>query len=126
MSVINQINNQANILFNGNPIVSEFVGTLIQLPPTIVKAVDKPVAKINDILTYTITIVNTSLVELTNIIFNDNLQVGGQYVVDSFKVNSAVAVPTLTNNLLTYTIPTIAVATPTIITFQVKVIGGIV
>lgn len=125
MAVINQINNQANIIFNGNPIVSEFVGTLLQLPPTIIKAVDKAVANINDILTYTITITNTSLVELANIVFNDNLAVGGQYVTNSFKVNTVAATPTLTNNLLSYTIPTIAVLTPTIITFQVKVIGGV-
>lgn len=124
MAVINQINNQANIIFNGNPIISEFASTLLQLPPTILKTVDKAIASINDILTYTITIANTSLVELKNIVFNDTLAMGGQYVENSFTVNSVVTAPTITNNVLTYTIPTIAVGIPTIITFQVKVIGG--
>ena len=47
-----------------------------------------------------------------------------QFVTGSFTVNGTAATPTVTNNTLTYTIPTIASLGTASVQFQVKVVGG--
>lgn len=123
MAVINQLQNTASVTYGGNPVNSNTVTTLLLLPPTILKAVDKLTASIGDTLTYTVTITNVSLSALTNLPFSDSLPAGGTYVTDSFKVNGAAATPTLNANTLTYTIPNIAAGGTAVLTFQVKVVG---
>ena len=124
MAIINKLENIASILYGGNTVESLPVDTLLDLTPTIVKLVDKATAKIGDTLTYTVTVTNLNLTQLTNIPFTDVLPTGSTYVTGSFQVGGAPATPTVTNNTLTYTIPTVAVATPTVIQFQAKVVGG--
>lgn len=124
MAIINQLANTANIIVDGETVTSNNVSTLLQLPPTILKAVDKLTAKINDTLTYTITITNVALSEVTNVLFEDTIPAGATYIVNTFKVNGVEATPIIDNQKLSYTIPTIAVAGITILTFDVTVVGG--
>lgn len=124
MSIINKLDNIASIEYNGATINSLPVETLLLIPPTILKTVDKTVASINEVLTYTVVITNVGLTTITNLPFTDVLPAGSQYVTDSFKVNGSSATPTLTNNTLTYTIPSISALGVVTLTFQVTVIGG--
>lgn len=124
MSIINNLENKASIVYNGATITSLPVATQLLIPPTILKTVDKAIASINDILTYTVVITNVGLSAITNIPFTDVLPAGSQFVTGSFKENNAQVTPTLTNNTLTYKIPSIAALGITTLTFQVTVIGG--
>lgn len=123
MALINKIENIATIEYGGKSINSLPVDTLLLLPPTIVKLVDKPIASIGETLTYTITIANVAIGSITNLPFSDAIPAGSTYVTDSFKVNSTAITPTITANVLTYTIPSIAGLGTAIITFQVKIVG---
>ncbi len=124
MAAINTLTNSASVTFNGSPVVSNSVQTLLELVPTIVKAVDKATASINDILTYTVTVTNIGATEITDLPFADTLPTGSAYVADSFKVNNTAETPTVTDNAITYTIPSISAAGTAIITFQAAVVGG--
>lgn len=124
MALINKVDNTASITYAGNPINSNTVSTVLLLAPTIVKAVDKATASINDTLTYTITITNVGLPAITNLPFTDTIATGATYVSGSFNVNAAAVTPTVTSNTLTYTIPSIPSLGTAVITFQVKVVGG--
>lgn len=124
MAIINKIENIASITFEGNKINSLPVETLLLLAPTIVKTVDKPLASLEDTLTYTILITNLSLTAITTLPFEDIIPGGSTYVAGSFEVNDATATPTLTDNVLTYTIPTIGILGTAKIQFQVTVVGG--
>lgn len=125
MAAINTLINSATVTYDGSPIVSNTVETLLGLPPTILKAVDLLVASIGDTLTYTVTVTNVGATAITNLPFSDTLPAGTTYVTDSFKVNGTAATPTQTGNTLSYTIPNInALLGTAIITFQVTVVGG--
>ena len=124
MAIINKLDNLASITYGGNTMNSNTVSTLLLLAPTILKAVDKPAASIGDTLTYTITISNLALSALTNLPLTDTIADGAVYQPDSFRVNGTAATPTITNNTLTYTIPTIPAVGTAVITFQVLVKGG--
>ncbi|WP_040195737.1 DUF11 domain-containing protein [Candidatus Soleaferrea massiliensis] len=124
MAIINKLSNQASVTYGGAPINSNTVETVLLLAPTVVKAVDKLTASIDDILTYTVTVTNLGLNELTSLPFTDVIPTGGEYVADSFKVNGTAATPTVTTNTLTYTIANIAALGTASIEFQVKVVGG--
>lgn len=125
MAVINKLDNAASILYNGETVTSNTVSTALLLPPTVVKAVDKQTASINDTLTYTVTVTNVALGELTNLPFTDVLPEGSSYVEDSFTENGTKATPTLNGSTLSYTIPTIAGGTGiSVLQFQVKVEGS--
>lgn len=124
MALIKNLENTATIEYDGSPISSNTVNTLLEYSPSITKAVDKTIAKIGDILTYTIEIINENLFSLENIPFTDVLPVGSQYVENSFTVDGQPATPTLDAQTLNYTIPIIAEEGTVTITFQVEVIGG--
>lgn len=124
MAIINQLSNTASVLFNGNPVNSNNVSTNLLLAPTLLKAVDKLTANIGDVLTYTVTITNLSLTEMTSVPFTDILPAGCSYVTDSFELNGKVAVPTVVDNTLTYIIATIAPLGIATIQFQSTVVGG--
>ena len=124
MAIINKLDNTASVTYGGNPINSNSVSTVLLLPPTLLKAGDKLTASIGDTLTYTITVTNVSLNALTNLPFTDTIPNGATFVTGSFTVNVTAATPTVTNNTLTYTIPTIASLGTASVQFQVKVVGG--
>lgn len=124
MAIINKISNTSSISYGGNTIASNTVITALLLPPTILKAVDKLTANIGDLLTYTITISNLSLNSINSLPFTDVIDPGATYVPSSFKVNGAGATPTIANNTLSYTIPTIASLGSVVIVFQVTIVGG--
>lgn len=124
MALINKIDNAASIVYDGATITSNTVETLLSLPPTIVKVVDKLTAKVGDTLVYTITVTNVALSAITNVPFTDSIADGATYVTDSFKVNGTAATPTVTNKTLTYTIPSITALGIATIQFQVTVVGG--
>lgn len=123
MAIINKLENIASVSYGGNTINSNPVETLLLLAPTLLKAVDKLVASIGDTLTYTVTITNLALNPITNLPFTDDLPEGSTYVTDSFKVNETAAIPVLTGNTLTYTIPSVAPGVTTV-TYSVTVVGG--
>ena len=124
MAIINKLENSASIVYNGNTINSLPVETLLLVLPTILKTVDAAIANIGDTLTYTVTIANLGLTEMTNIPFTDELPAGSEYVDDSFEVDGSPEEATLTGNTLTYTIPSIDPLAAVVLTFQVTVIGG--
>lgn len=124
MALINKLDNAASVLFDGVPVVSNTVETLLSLPPTILKAVDKLTASINDVLTYTVTITNVSALTISNLPFTDILPEGVTYQQDSFTVNGAAATPTVTGNTLDYTIPSVGFLVPTTVQFKALVVGG--
>ena len=123
MATINRISNVASIEYGGKTINSLPAETLLLLAPTILKVVDKPIAAIGETLTYTITIANIAVGAITSIPFKDTIPAGSTYVPDSFKVNNTAATPTITDGLMSHTIPSIAGLGTATITFQVKVIG---
>lgn len=124
MALINKIDNAASIVYDGATITSNTVETLLSLPPTIVKVVDKLTAKVGDTLVYTITVTNVALSAITNVPFTDIIADGATYATDSFKVNGTAATPTVTDKTITYTIPSIAALGIATIQFQVTVVGG--
>lgn len=124
MAIINTLSNTASITYGGNTITSAPAVTALLLAPTITKIVDKALASIGEVLTYTITVVNLSTTASIALPFTDKIPAGATYVPDSFKLNSAPVTPTITANTLSYTIPSIPPLGNAIITFQVTVVGG--
>lgn len=124
VAIINRLDNTASVVYNGTTITSNTASTLLLLAPTIAKTVDKLSASIGDTLTYTVTVTNVSLSAITNLPFTDTLPLGALYLTDTFKVNGSPATPTVANNTLTYTIPSIPAAQSAVITFQVQVKGA--
>lgn len=124
MALINSINNTASISYDGSDINSNTTATILLLPPTILKSVDKLIASIGDTLTYTVTITNVALSPITNLPFSDIIPPGAEYIDDSFQLNGSAATPILTDDTLTFTIPNIGILGVAIITFQVTIIGG--
>lgn len=120
---ITMLDNYASVTFEGASIISNTVNTLLKLPPTIIKAVDLATALIGDILTYTITITNTGVPTIPSLPFRDSLPVGCAYLPSSFTVNGTTQTPTLTGNVLTYTISSIPSLAVAVIVFQATVLG---
>lgn len=124
MALINNIENQASVTYDGVPVNSNTVSTILLLPPLIVKSVDKLVASIGEVLTYTVTITNVALDALTNLPFSDIIPTGTTYVENSFELNGSSATPVITDNTLTYTIANINALGTATITFRVEIVGG--
>lgn len=124
MSIINRVENIATITYDGNTIHSLPTETLLLVLPTILKTVDKAIASIGEILTYTVTITNIGLTSIANLVFSDIIPAGTDYVDGSFKLNGSTVVPTIASNTLSYTLPTIAALGIDVIRFQVEVVGG--
>lgn len=124
MAAINKLDNSSSIAYNGNRIESLPVETLLLVLPTITKTVDKRIASINDILTYTATITNVGLTTITNIPFTDVLPTGCEFITGSFKENGSQVTPELKESTLHYTIPSISALGVVTLTFQVTVVGG--
>lgn len=121
---ITSLSNTSSIVFDGDTIESLPVVTNLALAPTIVKTVDLSIAKIGDIVTYTVVISNTSLVQLTNIPFVDILPAGCTYKEGTFTKDGVAATPTISGQTLSYTIPSISIL-PGLVTlrFSVTVTG---
>lgn len=124
MAIINKLDNQASVTYGGVPVVSNTVRTLLLLPPTLFKAVDKADARIGETINYTVTVTNQALTALNDLPFTDVLPAGCTYVEGSFKVNDAAVTPAVTANTLSYTIPDIAAEEAATISFQCDVVGG--
>lgn len=124
MAVINQIQNTAEITYNGSTIESLPATTLILVLPTILKAVDKAIANIGENLTYTITITNIGLVAMVDIPFSDTVPLGAEYIDGTFILNGSTVTPTITDRTLSYTIPSIPALGIATVEFQVEVVGG--
>ena len=124
MALINRLDNTASVTYNGTAVTSNPVSTLLLLPPTVVKAVDRLTASIGDTLTYTVTVTNVSLSPISNLPFSDTVPEGALYLTDSFTLNGAPVTPTVSGSTLHYTIPTIPAAGTAVLTFQVLVEGS--
>lgn len=124
MAIINSISNVASVVYNTVPINSIPVVTNLLLPPTILKVVDKVLASIGEVLTYTVTITNIGLTSISDLPFTDVLPDGITYVDGSFKLNNSTVTPTITDQTLSYTISSIAALGIATISFQSTVVGG--
>lgn len=124
MALINRLDNTASVTYDGTAIASNPVSTLLLLPPTVVKAVDRPTAAIGDVLTYTVTVTNVSLTPLYDLPFSDTVPEGALYLADSFALNGTPVTPAVSGSTLSYTIPAIPAAGSAILTFQVLVEGS--
>ncbi|MBO6126450.1 MAG: DUF11 domain-containing protein [Clostridia bacterium] len=124
MATITSINNIASASFNGNTIESNNAVTQLILDPTVSKSVDKATASIGEVLTYSINITNDSELEMSNVVFSDNVPVGSNYITNSFTVNGTSVTPTVTGTNLSYNISSIPASSNTTVSFQVIVIGG--
>ena len=76
MATITSISNVASAEHNGSIVESSAAVTQLLLDPTIEKTVDKSVATIGEILTYTVTIENVSEIPISNVTFSDDIPVG--------------------------------------------------
>ncbi len=124
MSIINKIENTAQITYDGNTITSLPTETLLLVLPTILKTVDKPIASIGEDLNYTITVANLGLTTISDIDFSDAIPEGSTYVEGSFKVDGSPVTPTVESDTISYTIPSIGILGNKVITFQVHIVGG--
>lgn len=124
MATITSISNVANAAYNGSIVESSAAVTQLLLDPTIEKTVDKSVATIGEILTYTVTIENVSEIPISNVVFSDDIPVGSNYVVGSFTVNGVTVTPTITESVLSYSISSIPASSSMVISFQTIVVGG--
>jgi uncharacterized repeat protein (TIGR01451 family) len=124
MATITSISNVASAEHNGSIVESSAAVTQLLLDPTIEKTVDKSVATIGEILTYTVTIENVSEIPISNVTFSDDIPVGSNYVVGSFTVNGVTVTPTITESVLSYSISSIPASSSMVISFQAIVVGG--
>ena len=124
MATITSISNVASAAYNGSIVESSAAVTQLLLDPTIEKTVDKSVATIGEILTYTVTIENVSEIPISNVVFSDDIPVGSNYVVGSFTVNGVTVTPTITESVLSYSISSIPASSSMVISFQAIVVGG--
>ncbi len=85
----------------------------------VVKSVDKAVAIVGDILTYTTTVTNTGSLTLNNVTFTDNIPTGTSFVDGSVFING-VNFPTY-NPQTGFNLGTLALGQSITITFQVQV-----
>ncbi len=124
MALITTITNQASVNYGGADINSNHVVTTLLLPPTLLKTVDKLLASIGESLTYTIVITNVGLTTLTDLPFSDVIPAGADYIESSFTVNGSPETPTITDDTLSFTIPSISALGLATLSFQVEVVGG--
>ncbi|MGL4849138.1 MAG: DUF7507 domain-containing protein, partial [Clostridium sp.] len=102
MPVPNPIPNKADLTYtyrpipNGSPVsnnvTSNTVNTLIGESPIkpgegVIKTADKTYAKLNDVITYTVNVKNTGLVDALNVIFRDTAPDGTSFIQNSVTVN---------------------------------------
>lgn len=100
-----------------NMIGLETDAILVDVP--IVKSVDKALASIGDVLTYTFTITNNSNVPVDTINFTDSIPNGTTFVTNSVTINS---IPQFGFNPQTgFAIPNMAMGDVTTVTFKVTV-----
>lgn len=125
MAIINKLENIASVTYEGSVIKSNSTATLLLLAPTVVKSVDKAIASIGETLTYTVVITNLGLNTITNLPFSDTIAAGSSYVTSSFTLNNSEAAPTLSADILTYTIPSIPALGTATLQFQVKIVGSL-
>ncbi|WP_333490450.1 DUF6923 family protein, partial [Bacillus mobilis] len=86
---------------------------------SIVKSVDKTIASLGDILTYTVVINNVGIVEdATNVVFNDPIPSGTTFVPGSVTVNG---IPTAGNPSVGIPLGTIPAGGTVTVTFQVQI-----
>jgi uncharacterized repeat protein (TIGR01451 family) len=85
-----------------------------------VKTVDKAYAEVGDVVTYTVNIANSGVLDATNILFQDIIPIGTSFVTDSVIVNT-VSAPGVDPNT-GFAIPDIIPTGSDIVTFQVTVI----
>ncbi|MGL6105708.1 hypothetical protein [Romboutsia sp.] len=90
--IFNYVSNKELGTISRKSAVSNIVDTKVNLAkienPT--KSVDKEVATIGDVLTYTITFKNTGNTDANNTIFKDTIPQGTEFVPNSFTVNGVV------------------------------------
>ncbi len=124
MALINNVENSGSITYGGDVIQSNIVNTILLLPPIIAKTVDKLIASIGETLTYTLVITNLALNPITNLPFADSIPAGTEYIAGSFTLNGSTVTPTITDDVLNYTIPNLGALGIATITFQVEIVGG--
>ncbi|MGL4655755.1 MAG: DUF7507 domain-containing protein, partial [Sarcina sp.] len=98
----NPIPNKADLTYTYRPIpngslvsnttTSNTVNTLVGESPIkpgegVVKTADKTYAKLNDVITYTVNVKNTGLVNALNVIFRDTVPEGTSFIQNSVTVN---------------------------------------
>lgn len=89
-----QVDNTANLAYTitpitGNPVSDNISSntattTISQIPPEVIKSVDRVAAKVGDTLTYTIKITNPNSSSLTNVGFIDSIPNGTVYTANTF------------------------------------------
>lgn len=118
-----RIYNIAQVETNCHTSVSNGVETLVKKPLYISKKVDKEQACVGDILTYTVSIRNSSLVDETQVLFSDKFEGHVIYVNESFLVNGQSQIPAIEDHTLYYMIPLIEAMSTVDIVFQVRITG---
>ena len=121
---IDKITNVASVTYDGEQYSSLAAETLLQFPPLITKAVDKNMARIGDTLSYTITITNqSSELAITDLLFEDTIPTGTEYVEDSFTVDGNPAEPVIEEGVISYDIASIDPSGEVVIEFDVLIVG---
>lgn len=118
---VQSVINQAVVSYDSEVVKSNAVETQIKNPLLVQKAVDKTVASIGDTLSYTITIQNPSLMPFLNVTFTDTVDSHLNYITPSFKVNGVQKTPTISGQVISYVIDSIAANSNVVITFQARV-----
>lgn len=121
MDIIKKLENFASVIQDGVKTDSNVVETIILLPPTIVKSVNKNFANHGEIVEYTVLVTNVSLQDMTYVEFLDILPDGCTYMDGSFAIDGLPQTPTITDNTITYTIDVIGSESAITITFRVTV-----
>lgn len=85
------------------------------------KRVSKAVAKQGDVIEYTVTFMNTSKVDIPNIIFEDNVPPNTTYLLNSLSVNDFLVTNEGTDNHIVTTIASLAVGETVNINFKVTI-----
>lgn len=116
----NPIPNTATVNYtNGTPVNSNTVTTLVEAPAVgITKKVNRTTAKLGDILTYTMTVSNTSNVPVTGIVLTDQIPSGTTLVPGSVTVNGTPSGGLPNTGIGVGTLP---VGASSVVTFQVLV-----
>lgn len=107
------LTNTAGINFAGTDVTAQATA-LLASEPTVTKTVTPTTAVTGTVLSYTVTITNTDTDPLIDIEFTDTLPAGVTYDTGSFHVNGTVQTPTVTGNVITYIIPSLAVGANTV------------
>lgn len=116
----NPIPNTATVSYtNGVPVDSNTVNTLVLAPKiTISKRVSKTAAKLGDMITYTMTVINDSSFPATGVVLTDPIPSGTTFVPGSTTISG---VPSTDNPATGVTIGALAPGANSIVTFQVQI-----